>query len=353
MKKINKTLGNKLIEWYRQNKRSLPWRDTGNAYDVWLSEIMLQQTRIEAVKPKFHLFKETFPTIEDLSKADDDVLLRVWEGLGYYSRARNLKKCAQILVNQYNGKLPEKYDQLIKLPGIGPYTAGAITSIAYHKPHSAVDGNVLRIFARLFEITDDIRDTKTKDNIQTIIDTYLKKYPEQSSDFNQGCMELGEVICVPNGKPKCDMCPIYEFCLASMHNKTEKIPYRSALNKRKIINRTLLIIRDGAHFLVHKRGTNGLLAGMYEFIGVESFLTKDEIIHTLEKENIYPLKIKKLPDAKHIFTHLEWHMHAYEITVEQIESIEKEDYMLFDKTDLSSKAIPSAFKKYKDYYALR
>lgn len=353
MKQINNTLGNQLIEWYRQNKRSLPWRDTGNAYDVWLSEIMLQQTRIEAVKPKFYLFKETFPTIEDLSKADDDLLLRVWEGLGYYSRARNLKKCAQILIEQYNGKLPEEYDQLIKLPGIGPYTAGAITSIAYHKPHSAVDGNVLRIFARLFEITDDIRDTKTKDNIQNIIDSYLKNHPEQTSDFNQGCMELGEVICVPNGNPKCDICPIHEFCLASIHHKTETIPYRSPLNKRKIINRTLLIIRDGNHFLVHKREKNGLLAGMYEFIGVDSFLTKNEIITTLEKQNIHPLKIKKLPDAKHIFTHLEWHMHAYEITVEQIESIEKEDYMLFDRTDLSSKAIPSAFKKYKDYYALR
>ncbi len=353
MKLINNTLGNQLIEWYRQNKRSLPWRDTGNAYDVWLSEIMLQQTRIEAVKPKFYLFKETFPTIEDLSKADDDLLLRVWEGLGYYSRARNLKKCAQILVEQYNGKLPEEYDQLIKLPGIGPYTAGAITSIAYHKPHSAVDGNVLRIFARLFEITDDIRDTKTKDNIQNIIDSYLKNHPEQTSDFNQGCMELGEVICVPNGNPKCDICPIHEFCLASIHHKTETIPYRSPLNKRKIINRTLLIIRDGNHFLVHKREKNGLLAGMYEFIGVDSFLTKNEIITTLEKQNIHPLKIKKLPDAKHIFTHLEWHMHAYEITVEQIESIEKENYMLFDRTDLSSKAIPSAFKKYKDYYALR
>ena len=353
MKQINNTLGNQLIEWYRQNKRSLPWRDTGNAYDVWLSEIMLQQTRIEAVKPKFYLFKETFPTIEDLSKADDDLLLRVWEGLGYYSRARNLKKCAQILVEQYNCKLPEEYDQLIKLPGIGPYTAGAITSIAYHKPHSAVDGNVLRIFARLFEITDDIRDTKTKDNIQNIIDSYLKNHPEQTSDFNQGCMELGEVICVPNGNPKCDICPIHEFCLASIHHKTETIPYRSPLNKRKIINRTLLIIRDGNHFLVHKREKNGLLAGMYEFIGVDSFLTKNEIITTLEKQNIHPLKIKKLPDAKHIFTHLEWHMHAYEITVEQIESIEKENYMLFDRTDLSSKAIPSAFKKYKDYYALR
>lgn len=353
MKQINKTLGNKLIEWYRQNKRDLPWRDTGNAYDVWLSEIMLQQTRIEAVKPKFYLFKETFPTIEDLSKADDDLLLRVWEGLGYYSRARNLKKCAQILVKEYNGKLPEEYDQLIKLPGIGPYTAGAIASIAYHKPHSAVDGNVLRIFARLFEITDDIRDTKTKDNIQTIIDNYLKKDPEQSSDFNQGCMELGEVICVPNGKPKCDICPIHEFCLASIHNKIETIPYRSALAKRKIINRTLLIIRDGDYFLIRKREKKGLLGGMYEFIGVDSFLTKDEIINTLEKQNIYPLKITKLPDAKHIFTHLEWHMHAYEITVEQIESIEKEDYMLFDRIDLLSKAIPSAFKKYKDYYALR
>ncbi len=353
MNKINQTLGNNLVTWYQQNKRSLPWRDTGNAYDVWLSEIMLQQTRIEAVKPKFYLFKETFPTIEDLAKANDDVLLRVWEGLGYYSRARNLKKCAKILVEQYNGKLPQEYNQLIQLPGIGPYTAGAISSIAYHKPHSAVDGNVLRIFTRIFEITEDIRDTKTKNNIEKIIDSFLQENPFFSSDFNQGCMELGEVICVPNGKPKCDSCPIQQYCLAHLHDKTDSIPYRSALNKRKIINRTLFMIRDGERFLIHKRPQSGLLAGMYEFIGVDSFLTRKEIITLLESQNIHPLKIKKLPDAKHIFTHLEWHMHAYEITVEQIESLEKENYLLLNKTELSTRAIPSAFKKYTDFYALR
>lgn len=353
MEQINNNLGNKLVNWYRQNKRSLPWRDTGNAYDVWLSEIMLQQTRIEAVKPKFFLFKATYPTIEDLAQADDDQLLRVWEGLGYYSRARNLKKCAQILVDQYQGQLPQEYNQLIKLPGIGPYTAGAISSIAYHKPHSAVDGNVLRIFARLFEITEDIRDNKIKTDLQNNIDAFLLENPTLSSNFNQGCMELGEVICIPNGKPKCNICPLNKECLSLIHDKTDTIPYRSALNKRKIINKTLLIIRDGEHFLIHKRDSSGLLAGMYEFIGIDSFINKKEIITILENQNIYPLKIKKLPDAKHIFTHLEWHMHAFEITVEQIESLEMENYLLLNKTELSTKAIPSAFKKYTDYYTIR
>ncbi len=343
----------KLIQWYKLNKRALPWRDTGSAYDVWISEIMLQQTRIEAVKPKYQLFKETFPTIESLAHADDDLLMRVWEGLGYYSRARNLKKCAQLLVKEYHSELPKDYDELIQLPGIGPYTAGAISSIAYKKPHSAVDGNVMRVITRIFEIKDDIRDVKLKKEIEEFITRFLENDHEISSDFNQALMELGEVICIPNGLPKCESCPISNDCLAHNHNTTSQIPYRSALNKRKIIERTLLIIRDGDKFLIHRRKNTGLLAGLYEFIGIDSKLTKKEIITILENNDIHPIHIKKLPDSKHIFTHLEWHMNAYEISVEQIETLTKEDFLLLNKNELSSKAIPSAFKKYIEYYMLR
>ncbi len=351
MKEIK--FGNQLVHWYQTNKRELPWRDTGNAYDVWISEIMLQQTRIEAVKPKFQLFKQTYPTIESLANADDDQLMRVWEGLGYYSRARNLKKCAIVLVERYNGTLPSDYHELIQLPGIGPYTAGAITSIAYQKPHSAVDGNVMRVIARIYGIKDDIRDPKLKKEVEAFIDGYLKKEPSQSSDFNQGLMELGEVVCLPNGQPKCDQCPLVKECNAHITNSTDTIPYRSSLKQRKIIQRTLLIIRDGDKFLIHKRKKTGLLAGLYEFIGIDSKLTQKEIISLLETNDIHPLHIKKLPDSKHIFTHLEWHMNAYEITVEQIDSFKKEDYLLLDRSELSTKAIPSAFKKYIDFYTLR
>ena len=251
-----------IAEWYQKNKRQLPWRDTNNPYDVWLSEIMLQQTRIEAVKPKFLLFKQTLPTIQDLANCEDDALMRLWEGLGYYSRARNLKKCAITLVEHYNAQLPEEYKALLKLPGIGPYTAGAISSIAYGLPAAAVDGNVMRVLARYFEITEDIRNETLKKKIeQTILECFQKdSTPSFVSNLNQGIMELGETICVPNGEARCSICPLQHTCKAHLHETTDTIPYRSALNQRKIIERTLFIIRDGDQFLIHKRrGVNGFL----------------------------------------------------------------------------------------------
>lgn len=345
----------KLVIWYDTNKRSFPWRDTNNPYDVWLSEIMLQQTRIEAVKPKFTLFKETLPTISSLANCPDDVLMRLWEGLGYYSRARNLKKCAIVLCEKYDGHLPQTYQELIALPGIGPYTAGAIASIAFGNVACAVDGNVMRVLSRIFEITDDNRDPKVRKIFEKIImDLFQKNYDSHFvASFNQGLMELGEVICVPNGSAKCDICPMHEICKAHLHHTTDTIPYRSALNQRKIINRTLLIIRDGDSFLIHKRPSSGLLAGLYEFIGIDKHITKKEVISLLEQHDVHPIHIKALPQSKHIFTHLEWHMHAYEITVAQIEFFVHEDYFLLNQKEIANKAIPSAFKKYVDYYMLR
>lgn len=342
-----------LTQWYDRNKRELPWRDTENAYDVWLSEIMLQQTRIVAVKPKYMLFKETLPTIQSLADCDDDKLMRLWEGLGYYSRARNLKKCAQVLVDQYNGVLPSDYEILKKLPGIGPYTAGAISSIAYGKAAPAVDGNVMRVLARYFEINDDIRDAKVKKEFESIIMDAFHDDSINVSSFNQGLMELGEMICVPNGIAKCDLCPWNHACKAHLHQTASVIPYRSALNKRKVVERTLLIIRDGDLFLIRKRDDSGLLAGLYEFIGVDAFLNRKEVIHEVEQYGLEPLHVKKLPACKHIFTHLEWHMHAYEINVSEIASFQRNDYYLLSKKEMAHRAIPSAFKTYVDYYTLR
>lgn len=344
-----------LVQWYNKNKRQLPWRDTNDPYDVWLSEIMLQQTRIEAVKPKFLLFKKELPTIKALAECDDDKLMRLWEGLGYYSRARNLKKCAKILVEEYEGCLPSSYEDLIKLPGIGPYTAGAISSIAFGKRASAVDGNVMRVLARMFEINDDIRDEKVKKMFEEIVMNTLMMNddPLFVSSFNQGLMELGEVVCVPSGIAKCECCPWKESCMAHLHDTTSSIPYRSSLKKRKIIEKTLLIIRDGDTFLIHKRSDQGLLAGLYEFIGIDAFLKKDEVIKEAESLGFEPLKIRKLPESKHIFTHLEWHMHAYEVNVSEISDFHSEDYFLLNKKELAHRAIPSAFKTYVDYYALR
>lgn len=345
----------KLVDWYNTNKRQLPWRDTQDPYDVWISEIMLQQTRIEAVKPKYEQFKKELPNIDALANCEDDHLMYLWEGLGYYSRARNLKKCAILLRDEYASTLPQEYTTLLKLPGIGPYTAGAIASIAYGKPAPAVDGNVMRVIARLLEIRKDVRDVSFRKEIEeTIMQVFSNgSKKEFITSFNQGLMELGEVICIPKGQIKCTTCPWNTNCMAYAHHTVEQIPYRSPLARRKIIQKTLLIIRDGDQFLIHKRPNEGLLAGLYEFIGIDKQMNAKEIIQFLEENQMHPLHIKKLPNSKHIFTHLEWHMQAYEIQIAQIESFQQDDYMLLNKKDLAHRAIPSAFKTYIDYYTLR
>jgi len=340
----------KLIRWYTENKRELPWRDTGNAYDVWLSEIMLQQTRIEAVREKFIAFKQAIPDIQTLAFLDHDALMRLWEGLGYYSRAANLQKCAKVLVEKYNGKLPEEYEQLVKLPGIGPYTAGAIASIAYGKGVSAIDGNVMRVLARYFGIKEDVREPSTKDLVlQSIQDVYKESLSYGS--FNQGLMELGEILCIPKGKVLCESCPLHENCYAYKNQCVDSIPYRSPLKQKKIVERTLLVVRQGDRFLLHKRPPKGLLANLYEFMGVEKHLDVQEALKAVEEMGMEPLHIQRLPDAKHVFTHLEWHMKAYEIQVGDL--MEKNDFLFANKKELAGMAIPSAFKTYVDWFSLR
>jgi A/G-specific adenine glycosylase len=344
-----------IVLWYTANKRSLPWRDTGNPYHVWISEIMLQQTRIEAVRPKYLSFMQELPSISALAECEDDHLMRLWEGLGYYSRARNLKKCALILVQKYHSQLPISFNELLKLPGIGPYTAGAISSIAFDQAVPAVDGNVLRVLARLFAVKEDVRsDAVRKELLDTINDLYQKIHPSGFfASFNQGLMEIGETVCMPNGVPHCCACPLQNTCRTQKEKLWESIPYRSKLKERKIIHRTLLILRDGDSFLLHKRDETGLLAGLYEFIGIDQFISEKEALKYTEKIGAVPLRISHLPDAKHIFTHLEWHMHAYEIQVEEIEHLNIAGCVSADKKELASLAIPSAFKTYIQWYALR
>ena len=342
----------KLCAWYETNKRALPWRDTGDPYHVWISEIMLQQTRIEAVKPKYEQFVKELPDIASLSECDDDRLMRLWEGLGYYSRARSLKKCAKVLVNEYDSKLPKDYDALKKLPGIGPYTAGAIASIAFHIPVPAVDGNVLRILARINADHGDIRNTETKNRLTAMLEDVYGSGIDASS-FNQGLMELGQTVCLPNGTPLCGQCPWQNICKAHQQNITDEIPYRSPLKPRKEVKRTILVIRDGSSFLLHQRPEKGLLAGLYEFCGYDSWLNRKEALKAAEDLGLQPLRIRKLPDSVHIFTHLEWHMHAYEVTVAGIDALIDESYVLADKKELAGLAVPSAFKTYTDWYALR
>ena len=349
-----------LLFWYRKNRRDLPWRDTGDAYGVWLSEIMLQQTRVEFVKERFVRFKKALPDIASLAQCEDDALMKLWEGMGYYNRARNLRKCARLVCEQYGGQLPERYEQLIALPGIGPYTAGAVSSIAYNHPVSAVDGNVMRILARKTGEERDIRDASLKQEyteaVQSFYDRYcdfLKTdYPNLPSELNQALMELGALVCVPNGAPRCAECPWVGSCQAHRAGSTDRIPYRSPLKQRVIQNRTILVIRDGERFLLHKRAAGGLLGGLYEFPGTEGFLRKAEALDTVRQMGLAPLRIRLLPESRHIFSHIEWHMRAYEIQVENIAALQVQDYLLLTKKELQKFAVPSAFHTYKEYYSL-
>ena len=351
MNRLTHRQARQLTGWYEKNKRNLPWRGTGDPYHVWISEIMLQQTRIEAVTGKYLAFIEELPDIGSLADCDDDRLMRLWEGLGYYSRARNLKKCAAVLKEKYSGRLPADAQTLRLLPGIGPYTAGAISSIAYGRAEAAVDGNVLRVLARLFAIRDDIRSDQTKAMITDTLSDVLSAGDLDYAALNQGLMELGQTVCVP-GTPDCAVCPWKDSCLSYRDHLTEEIPYRSRLKEKKTVERTVLVIRMGDRFLLRKRPQNGLLAGLYEFPGIEGYADREGALATVREMSLEPLRIFSLPDAVHVFTHLEWHMKAYEIRIAETDSVP--DHCIFvTKEEMRDTALPSAFRTYIQWYALR
>ena len=219
-----------LLNWYQKNKRKLPWREGKNAYLIWVSEIMLQQTRIEAVKRYYARFMKELPTIQHLANVEEQKLLKLWEGLGYYNRARNLKKAAQVIEKEYKGQMPKQYEELLNLPGIGEYTAGAIASIAYGQKVPAVDGNVLRVISRIIGSKKDILLSGTKKEMTEKIKTIM---PKQAGEFNEALMELGEIICIPNGEPYCDKCPLCHKCIAYKDGLTGEIPVREKKMNRK------------------------------------------------------------------------------------------------------------------------
>ena len=341
-----------LLEWYEKGHRCLPWREEPTGYNVWISEIMLQQTRVEAVKPYFGRFLENLPDIESLANCEEDRLLKLWEGLGYYNRARNLQKAAKQIMEDYGGKMPEDRETLLTLSGIGNYTAGAISSIAFGKKAAAVDGNVLRILSRLTMDEDDILKETTKARVEKQL---LEVMPQdRAGDFNQALMELGAVVCIPNGKPKCTQCPWENLCLAKKYGKEEEFPKKEAKKKRSIEKKTILIIQDEETYALHKRPGKGLLAGLYEFPTLEGHMSEKKVLSYLKELGLEILRIQKIEASKHIFSHKEWHMIAYQIKVDELapkkEQLKREQWIYVEPKEAEDKyPLPSAFGAYAKY----
>lgn len=343
----------RLLRWYQMNKRTLPWREGKNPYYIWVSEIMLQQTRVEAVKPYFQRFLSELPTIRDLAECPEEKLLKLWEGLGYYNRVRNMQKSAQILMEQYEGRMPSDYSALLALPGIGTYTAGAIASIAYGISVPAVDGNVLRILSRLEADPSDIGKQSVKKKAEQTLfemmtgpcsETEVKENP---GELNQAWMDLGACICLPGGEPLCERCPLQDLCKAHEKGEETAYPVKAKKLKRRREDRTILLVQDGERIALHKRPPKGLLAGLYEFPNLEGHLTEKDALNWVEEQGLYPVQIQKLDPAKHIFSHVEWYMNGYLIRVASFEGDLKENYLLAEvKTAEEKYAIPSAFSAY-------
>ncbi len=336
-----------LLAWYDTHARILPWREDVTPYRVWVSEVMLQQTRVEAVKPYFTRFTDALPTVQALADCEEDRLLKLWEGLGYYNRARNLKKAARIVTERYGGELPADYKALLTLPGIGPYTAGAIASIAFNQPVPAVDGNVLRVLTRVSADDSDILRAAVRSEAETRLAEVI---PEgRASAFNQALMELGATVCLPNGEPLCDRCPWQTLCEGRRQGRIAELPVRKKPQARRIEERTILLLRDDDRVVLRKRPETGLLAGMYEFPGVSGHLSADEVVRETERMGLTPLRVVRLIDAKHVFSHVEWHMWGYLVQVDSL-TAEEAGLLFADRSEVrESFPIPSAFAAYLTY----
>ena len=329
-----------LLSWFAQNRRELPWRQDRDPYHVWISEIMLQQTRIEAVMSYYARFIAALPDVKSLSEVDDDMLMKLWEGLGYYSRARNLKKAAIMIMEEYGGIFPQCFSELFKLPGIGEYTAGAIASICFDEKVPAVDGNVLRVIARVQGSRENVLLPEVKKRVGKELTDVM---PPQSGAFNEALMELGELVCLPNGAPLCDTCPLKEHCIACQRNLTAELPVRIKTVKRRSANLSVFILTapDGM-IAIEKRPDTGLLSGLYQLPNIDGFYDEEALSKELMNMEISPNAIKHLKDAKHVFTHIDWYMRAYRVTVEK-----KTDRFLWVTPEEleNTYPLPTAFQK--------
>lgn len=329
-----------LLAWYYQNARELPWRGKTppNPYHVWVSEIMLQQTRVEAVKPYYERFLKALPTIKDLAEAEEALLMKLWEGLGYYSRVRNMQEAARQVMENYGGNIPSEFTELLKLKGIGPYTAGAIASIAFLKPCAAVDGNVLRVMARVMAHEGNIAEIRVRKYWEKEIAAVMP--PDMPGDFNQALMELGATICLPNGAPKCSLCPLRMICRAYQDGQIAMFPVKGEKAPRKQERLAVFFLVSGNKIALRRRPAKGLLSNLWE---LPNCPRDGLLLDFLQEIGIYGVELNPLPQQKHIFTHIEWHMECYFGNV-----YEKRNAGLLWATKEEAEemyALPSAFKK--------
>ena len=339
MKRILKKLPDAILPWYNQNKRKLPWRENKEPYRVWISEIMLQQTRVEAVLGYYDRFLKTFPDIACLANADDEQLMKCWEGLGYYSRARNLKKAANEIMGKFGGTFPTEYENIHTLTGIGPYTAGAIASICFGYKKAAVDGNVLRIVSRIAESFEPIDLPQTKKEITDALEAI---YPESAGDFTQSLMELGATVCVPKS-PKCDICPVADICKSKKAGTQKELPVKSPKKDKKIEQKTVFLLQCGEKLALCKRADSGLLASLWQLPNVEGILSVKQAIAYAEQLGVKPHEVVSRVEKQHIFTHIKWEMTGYTLRCREM----PDAFVWASEQEIGEGyALPTAFRQF-------
>lgn len=336
----------KLLDFYDSHRRVLPWREHPHPYRVWISEIMLQQTRVDTVIPYFERFMKECPTVSALAEAEEERLLKLWEGLGYYSRIRNIHRAAKELMDSYGGELPRNREELLSLPGIGPYTAGAILSIAYGIPEIAVDGNMIRIAARVTALEE----VATKGRGKKAVEEFLREVlpSDRAGDFNQAMMDLGATICLPNGAPLCENCPISGYCLSFHQGNPEAYPKKEPKKERKIEEHTVFLLHLGEKSGFVKREDRGLLAGLWGFPMKKGHLAKAEALEYLFHEGYAVKNISEGVRAKHIFSHVEWHMISYEVELDSLSVHERSDLTWLTVEESESISLPTAYSKFRE-----
>lgn len=344
-KDIYAALPDRLLAWYRVNKRDLPWRQSKDPYRVWLSEIMLQQTRVEAVRERYLLFVAALPNVEALSNASEEQLLKLWEGLGYYSRARNLHKTAK-LVAARGGVFPNDVTELQKLPGIGEYTAGAIASICFDTPVAAVDGNVLRVISRVCGSEDPIDDPKTKKEITAALTAVVPQ--SGSGDFTQSFMDLGSAICTPRS-PRCEECPLADICRGKKNKNAESLPKKSPKKERRDEKKTVFLLKYEERIAICRRNEKGVLQGLWQLPCVNGALQAAEALAAADKFGVQPASIERELHREHVFTHIRWEMTCFVFRCAH----PCDDFVWATPEELEAAyALPTAFRKFLEIGSL-